>query len=119
MKKEYRIKKNHEIASIVNKRKKVSNKNYILYYQSNQTGKIRIAISVSKKYGYAFERNKAKRITRNILRPYLKKISNLDLIVVVKSTLKETKYSDLENEMQFLIKLIQNKRRVENEDKNK
>lgn len=109
MKKENRIKKNHEIASIVNKRKKVVNKNYVLYYQTNQTDKLRIAISVSKKYGHAFERNKAKRITRNIFRPYLKKIRNLDIIVVVKPTLKETSYLNLEKEVQFLMKLIQNK----------
>ena len=33
MKKKYRIKKNHEIASIVNIRKKVVNKNYIIYFK--------------------------------------------------------------------------------------
>lgn len=109
MKKENRIKKNHEIASIVNKRKKVINKNYILYYQTNQTEKLRIAISVSKKYGHAFERNKAKRITRNIFRPYVKKIKNLDIIVVIKSSLKEASYVNLEKEVQFLMKLIQNR----------
>lgn len=109
MKKENRIKKNHEIASIVNKRKKVVNKNYILYYQTNQTEKLRIAISVSKKYGHAFERNKAKRITRNLFRPYVKKIKNLDVIVVIKSSLKDTPYANLEKEIQFLMKLIQNK----------
>lgn len=109
MKKENRIKKNHEIASIVNKRKKVVNNNYVLYYQTNQKDKLRIAISVSKKYGHAFERNKAKRITRNIFRSYLKKINNLDLVVVIKPSLKDTSYLKLEKEVQFLIKLIQNK----------
>ena len=46
MKKENRIKKNHEIASIVNKRKKVVNQNYILYYQISEYDKLRVAISV-------------------------------------------------------------------------
>ncbi len=109
MKKEFRIKKNHEIASIVSKRKKVSNNNYILYYQQTSEEKIRVAISVSKKYGHAFERNKAKRITRNILRPYLKTMKNVDFVVVIKSTLKETPYEKLENEMRFLMKLVKNK----------
>lgn len=109
MKKEFRIKKNHEIASIVSKRKKVSNNNYILYYQQTSDEKIRVAISVSKKYGHAFERNKAKRITRNILRPYLKTMKNIDFVVVIKPTLKETPYEKLENEMRFLMKLVKNK----------
>lgn len=54
MKKENRLKKNLEIASIVNKRKRVVNNNYIIYYQKSETGKLRIAVSVSKKYGHAF-----------------------------------------------------------------
>ena len=33
MKKENRIKKNHEIASIVNFRKKVVNKSFVIYYK--------------------------------------------------------------------------------------
>ena len=68
-----------------------------------------MAISVSKKYGHAFERNKAKRITRNILRPYLKTMKKVDFVVVIKSTLKETPYEKLENEMRFLMKLVKNK----------
>lgn len=48
MKKENRLKKNLEIASIVNKRKRVVNNNYIIYYQKSETGKLRIAVSVSK-----------------------------------------------------------------------
>ena len=77
MKKENRIKKNHEIASIVNQRKKVASKNFVFYYQTNQENKLRVAFSVSKKYGLAVDRNKAKRISRNLLRKYINIYNNL------------------------------------------
>ena len=80
MKKENRLKKNLEIASIVNKRKRVVNNNYIIYYQKSETGKLRIAVSVSKKYGHAFE-----------------------------NVAKEKEYNELKKEIQFLIKIILNK----------
>ena len=109
MKKENRLKKNLEIASIVNKRKRVVNNNYIIYYQKSETGKLRIAVSVSKKYGHAFERNKAKRRVRNIMREYVGTIKNYDLVIVVKNVAKEKEYNELKKEIQFLIKIILNK----------
>lgn len=109
MKKENRIKKNLEIASIVNKRKRVINNNYIIYYQKSEIERLRVAISVSKKYGHAFERNKAKRRVRNIMRKYVGTIKNYNLVIVIKNVAKETKYIELEKEIHFLIKLIMNK----------
>lgn len=104
MKKENRLKRNHEIASVVNKRIKVFNKSYIIYYQPNDLGKVRVAISVSKKYGHAFERNKAKRIVRNIVRPYLDKINNFDIVIVIKNYSKECDYQELNDNLIKLIK---------------
>lgn len=115
MKKENRIKKNNEIASIVNARKKVANKNYIIYYRINQTGKFRIAFSVSKKYGHAFLRNKAKRIARNVFRKYVNMYKNLDLVVVIKTNCIDATYEELEKEVKFLFSLIN--KNIKNVDK--
>lgn len=109
MKKENRIKKNHEIASIVNLRKKVASKNFVIYYQTNNVSKMRIAFSVSKKLGHAFERNKAKRIARNIFRKYLNFEMNLNMVVVIKPCSKEQKFEVLEKEVNFLMNLINKK----------
>ena len=106
MKKENRIKKNHEIASIVNLRKKVVNKSFVIYYKKTKTEKSRFAFSVSKKFGHAFERNKAKRISRNLFRKYINKYNNIDFVVVIKPNLKDMLYSDLEREVDFLFTLI-------------
>lgn len=114
MKKENRIKKNHEIASIVNSRIKVASKNYIIYYQKSTFNELRVAFSVSKKLGHAFERNKSKRIARNIFRKYLGVINNLNLIVVIKTNSKNEKFEILEQEADFLINLIIKRTNKEN-----
>ncbi len=106
MKKKYRIKKNHEIASIVNMRKKVSSKNYLIYLKKTETKIARFAFSVSKKYGKAVERNKAKRIARSIFSKYLNLYHNIDFVVVIKTSAKSANYTELEQETIFLFDLI-------------
>lgn len=106
MKKENRIKKNHEIASIVNARKKVAGKNYVIYYQRNLEEKTRVAFSVSKKLGHSFERNKSKRIARNIFRNKLEQMKSYNLVIVIKPCSKNVEFEILEKEMNFLLNLI-------------
>lgn len=115
MKKQNRIKKNHEIASIVNLRKKVASKNYVIYYQKNNLNKTRIAFSVSKKFGHAVERNKAKRISRNLFRKYINMYNNLDLVIIIRQNMKNVTFEVLENEVNFLFNLIN--KNLKKEDK--
>lgn len=109
MKKELRLKKSHEIASIVNAKKKVVNKNYIIYYKKSDRDKSRFAFSVSKKYGHAFERNKAKRISRNVFRSLTNICNGVDFVIVIKKELKDSSFIELEKEAKFLLELINKK----------
>ena len=117
MKKENRIKKSHEIASIVKLKNKVVNKNFVIYFQKKSVEKNRFAFSVSKKYGHAFERNKAKRISREIFRKYVNQNLSLDFVIVIKKELKDSTYIELEKEAEFLMKLIKKKNGGTNEKK--
>ncbi len=106
MKKIYRLKKNHDIAAIVQKRQRVGRENYIVYYQYNNEAIPKVAFSVSKKYGKAFERNKAKRITREITRKCLNMIQNLNLVIVIKYDSKNVCFETLEKELVSIFKTI-------------
>lgn len=123
MKKEFRLKKNHEIASIVLKRQRVSSEHYIAYYSFNKEKDIlnkeinaKVAISVSKKYGKAFERNKAKRRVREIIRPYLSLFNNKKVVIVVKTNSKDVEFDVLKEELLILMKRV-NKKGELNEQK--
>lgn len=108
MKKENRIKKNQEIACIVGKRQKISSKSVIIYY--NRADKIfRVAISVNKKFGTAVERNHAKRIIREIIRPNIEKYIPMDLVVVIKPEFKESTFEQLSTEVVSCIEKIESR----------
>lgn len=124
MKKEYRLKKNHEIASIVLKRQRVSSEHFVVYYLNNKENEdkineinTKVAISVSKKYGKAFERNKAKRYVREIIRPALSLFNNKKIVIVIKTNSKGIKFNLLKEELLMLMKRV-NKKGEKNEQKN-
>lgn len=108
MKKENRIKKNEEIASIVGKKQKVVSKSIIIYY--NKSNDIfRVAISVNKKFGKAVERNHAKRVIREIIRPNINNFVPMDLVVVIKKEFKESNYEQIKTEVISDLQKIENR----------
>ncbi|MBR6517386.1 MAG: ribonuclease P protein component [Bacilli bacterium] len=106
MKKENRIKKNEEIAKIVLSKQKVKSDYFFIYYQKGET-LTRVAVSVSKKIGNSVERNHAKRIIRELVRPNLKIIMPLNLVIVVKKNLNDVEFIKLKDEMFHCLKLIE------------
>ena len=119
MKKIYRLKKNHEIASIVLKRQRVFSEHYVIYFLYNKERldsitinkdiNTKVAISVSKKYGKAFERNKAKRIVREIIRPNLSLLNNKKIVIVIKQNAKGIPFVELKQELENMIKKLNKK----------
>ncbi len=108
MKKENRIKKNEEIAKIVLNKQKVKSDYFFIYYQKNDES-TRVAISVSKKIGNSVQRNHAKRIIRELIRPNLYEFKPSNLVVVVKKDLKNVNFDELKNEMFRCLKIIENR----------
>lgn len=106
MKKENRIKKNEEIAKIVLNKQKVKSDNFFIYYQKGENI-TRVAISVSKKIGNSVERNHAKRIIRELIRPNLNIVMPLNIVVVVKTKLNDVEFIKLKDEMIRCLKLIE------------
>lgn len=109
MKKIYRLKKNHDIAKIVQKKQRISKEYYVVYYQYNNSPIPKVAFSVSKKYGIAVERNKAKRIARSIVQKHVKTLNYINMVIVIKNKAKNTLYDLLEKELFTSIKMILNK----------
>lgn len=104
MKKEFIVKKNLEIQSIINEKDYVAEKHFILYKKENHDNNhFRFALSVSKKFGDAVHRNQMKRRIKSIIRNN-KFISCLDLFIIARPSSNKLDYSTIESELTGLFK---------------
>lgn len=102
MNKEYIVRKNEEIASIVSKGKKTISKFFIIYYIESDTKYNKYCVSVSKKLGKAHLRNKMKRRIKDILMKNKMELNRKYVIILRKEAILAS-YRDLED---VLIKQI-------------
>ncbi len=106
MKKKNIIKSKLDFTKIINKCPYYKNKYYIIYYDKKQKDN-RYGISVPKKTGKAYLRNKIKRQIKNIVdnnefsipKPY-------DYVIIIRKRLIELNYCDMEKEFIHLIQKI-------------
>lgn len=105
LKTQNRLRKRKEFAYIYRKGEKFYSSNITLYKIGSKYSTPRIGVSVSNKIGKAVVRNKIKRQLREIVRQYVPEIKNCNLIFVAKTTITNTNFQTLQNEVrQILIK---------------
>ena len=103
MKKAYRVKKSSEIEKILKKRQSVGNKYFVVYKNENhEVSHFRFAVSVSKKYGNAVERNKIKRHVREIV-AHNNINGQFDFFIVVKIPVKDLSFQERKNQLEKLL----------------
>ena len=104
MKKKYRIKKSNEIQQLMSKKKTVGNSYFILYHESKpENENFRYAISVSKKYGKAHERNLMKRRIREIIKVNDFNPSS-EFFIIAKLKSKDLGFSKIKDSVEDLFK---------------
>lgn len=102
MNKQYILKKNHDIDSLVRLKQSVGNTYYAIYYRKSES--LRVVVSVSKKLGKAVVRNYQKRVMKEILRNNIELIPSVDMLLVIKLNSLNLTYKEKENEIIKLIK---------------
>jgi ribonuclease P protein component len=118
MKKEYRVKKSSEIEMIIKKRQSKGNRYFVLYKNENhEISHFRFAVSVSKKYGNAVERNKIKRRVREIV-SNSEIIDHYDIFIVVKNGAKSLSFAEIKSSLEWLMRKQNILRRKTNEENN-
>lgn len=105
MKKEYRIKKNQEIQSVLSLKQSIVGKHFIIYKKESHQEHFRYALSVSKKFGHAVERNKMKRQLRDIL-DNLNISNKYDLFVITRLSAKDISFESKKSEIITLLTKI-------------
>lgn len=98
MNKKYIIRKNEDVKKIINKKQKIINNYFIIYYSDNELDYNRFCISISKKIGKAHERNLIKRRIKDILMKNNIN-SNKDYVIIVREAIKILNYLDIKNNL--------------------
>lgn len=104
MKKENRLRKNHQFQKIISRKEMFVSKYLVLYYKENNLKTARIGISVSKKFANAVGRNKQRRQVRAILDTINPFNKPYDLVIIVRKPFIE---ADFETKRNSLTKLIE------------
>ncbi|MBR3161408.1 MAG: ribonuclease P protein component [Bacilli bacterium] len=106
MKKKNIIKSKIDFTKIINNCPHHKNKYYIIYYLKRDKDN-RYGISVPKKTGKAYLRNKIKRQIKNIIDNNDFNIPKAyDYVIIIRKRLIELKYFDMEKELILLINKI-------------
>lgn len=104
MKKEYIVKKNIEIQSILKKNQSTVGKHFIVYKKEDHENKhFRFALSVSKKFGNAVARNQIKRRIRYIIHN-MNVVNGYDIFIIVRTSSSLLKFDQIEKELKELFK---------------
>lgn len=103
MKKKFRIKKTNEIDAIFKAKKRVQNKYFNIFYQSNKQDTFRFAISIGKKYGNAVARNLMKRHIRESIRFNKERIGSFDFVIVVRKEAEKLSFHQIKEEIEKLL----------------
>ena len=106
MKKKNIIKSKIDFTKIINNCPQYANKYYVIYYNKSKESN-KYGISVPKKTGKAYLRNRIKRQIKNIIdnnefiipKPY-------DYVIIIRKRLIELNYCDMEKEFIHLIQKI-------------
>lgn len=106
MKKINIIKKEQEFTEIIHKYSYVKNSYFVIYYRENNKYN-RYGISVPKKTGKAYLRNKIKRRIKNIIDLNEKNIhKSYDYVIIIRKRLIELSYVEIERSLLSLIDRI-------------
>ena len=105
MKKQYRIRKNREFSSIIEKKHSVASNSFVVYFDTKKEAYSRVGISVSKKLGDAVTRNKIKRQIRMMFSAFFDYDNGQsDIIVIARSKYLSNTFLANQQELEKLIR---------------
>lgn len=105
LKREYRLKKKYMFAYCYKVGKVVRAKSCLMYYTPSKNKNVKIGISVSKKAGGAVQRNRARRVIREAITPFLENINkNFNLIIVARENITSFGYNDIKRDIEYMLK---------------
>ena len=85
MKKINRLLKNQYFKNVLDNKKSIANKEYVVYIKNNELNHVRVGISVSSKIGNSVVRHKVKRQINEFLKELIEINTNNDIVIIVRN----------------------------------
>ncbi len=99
---DYRLKKQKDFDLIFKKGKRIHTNTLTLIYLESK--EIKFGISLSKKHGKAFKRNRIKRLLRASARSFLNKFQKPFYLVILPKVLENYDFWELNKDLEFALK---------------
>ncbi|HEV8199840.1 MAG TPA: ribonuclease P protein component [Candidatus Polarisedimenticolia bacterium] len=93
-----RIRKRSEYQALYESARRIPSKSFVLFVRKNDLGHPRLGITVSRRIGGAVQRNRAKRLMREIFRRHKGELQDVDIVVNGRAALPAADYRRLESE---------------------
>lgn len=105
LKQQYRLKKKYQFNYVYKVGKTCHGKFVLLVFSPSKNKNVKIGVSVSKKIGNAVKRNRARRIIREAIVPFLSDIKvNYNIIIVAKQSIDGVKTNVVFDDLNELLK---------------
>ena len=100
----YRLKKKYQFNYVYRVGKTCHGRFILLVFSPSKNQNVKIGVSASKKVGNSVQRNRARRIIREAIKPYLDCIKpNFNIILVAKSAIEGKKTSEVQADLQTIL----------------
>ena len=104
LKQKYRLKKKYQFNYVYRVGKSCHGRFLMLVYSPSKNQNVKIGISVSKKVGNAVKRNRARRLLREAVSPFLSTLNpNYNLIIVAKQSIDGQKLNSVYTDLKHII----------------
>ena len=106
MKREFRLLKNYDFQKVIQAKKSAVNKSFVVYKLKNDQNKMRVGISISKKYGCAVLRNRAKRQVREMVKDMFDFSLPVDVVIIIRKEFINRTFQKNTEELNYIYKKL-------------